>query len=147
MEELTNMPVSRKNEIQETKKIMAIIGVFFCVHVCIAGAGAGIFASVSFSSKIIQAALVDMLIVLNSCVNVIIYGIFDPKFRQIFLKKFCSCSKTNKNEMHLIQIDSQNVTQKPILTRQELRKSLISPSKNQVNTVTPTICDNQNDLK
>jgi len=28
----------------------------------------------------------------------------------------------------------------------EMRKSLISPSKNQVNTVTSTICDNQNDL-
>jgi len=27
-----------------------------------------------------------------------------------------------------------------------MRKSLISPSKNQVNTVTSTICDNQNDL-
>ena len=83
MEKLTEMPVSRKTEFQATKKIMAIIGVFFCVHVCIAIAGAGIFASVSFSSKNILAALVDMLIVLNCCVNVIIYGIFDPKFRHI----------------------------------------------------------------
>ena len=107
MEELTEMPISRKNEIQATKKIMAIIGVFFCVHVCIAIAG--ILASVSFSSKIILAALVDMLIILNCSVNVIIYGIFDPKFRQIFLELFCSCSQTNKNEMHLIQMNHQKV--------------------------------------
>ena len=135
MEELTKMPVSRKNEIQATKKIMAIIGVFFCVNVSIFIAGAGIFAGVSFSAKLILAALVDLLIVLNCCVNVIIYGIFDLKFRQIFLDRFCSCSKTNKNKIQLNQIDSQNVTQKPFLTRQEIRKSLRSPSKNQVNTV------------
>ena len=146
MEELTKMPVSRKNEIQATKKIMAIIGVFFCVNVSIFIAGAGIFAGVSFSAKLILAALVDLLIVLNCCVNVIIYGIFDLKFRKIFLDRFCSCSKTNKNEMDLIQIDNLNVTQKPFLTRREIRKSLRSPSKNQVNTVTSDYFDNQNDL-
>ena len=114
MEELTEMPISRKNEIQATKKIMAIIGVFFCVHVCIAIAG--ILASVSFSSKIILAALVDMLIILNCSVNVIIYGIFDPKFRQIFFELFCSCSQTKKNKMNLIQMDRQNVTKTPFST-------------------------------
>ena len=101
MEKLTEMPVSRKIEMQATKKILAIIGVFFFVNLFIGIAG-HIGKYCSFSSRIILVNISDMLSVLNCCVNVIIYAIFDPKFRQIFLELFFSSSQTNKNKMNLI---------------------------------------------
>ena len=111
------MPVSRRIEMQATKKILAVIGVFFFCNLF-----NGIFgivatsASVDSHTRIILADISIMLVVLNSSVNVIIYGIFDLKFRQIFLELFCSCSQTNKNEMNSIRMTRQNVTKTPFST-------------------------------
>ena len=96
------MPVSRKTEIQATKKVMAVIGVFFCCNICMAITGTITQnISITSNSRVILADITDVLLVLHCCLNVIIYGIFDPKFRRIFLELFCSCSKTNKNELNL----------------------------------------------
>ena len=102
MEKLTEMPVNRKMEIQATKKVLAVIGVFFCCNICMAITGTVTQnISITSNSRVILADITDVLLVLHCCLNVIIYGIFDPKFRRIFLELFCSCSKTNKNELNL----------------------------------------------
>ena len=115
MEKLTEIPVSRKTEMRATKKILAVIGVFFLCNSFI-----GIFsiftALINYHSKIILTDVAIMLFVLNCSVNVIIYGIFDLKFRQIFLELFCSCSQTNKSKINLIQMDRQKVTKTPFST-------------------------------
>ena len=117
MEKLTEMPVSRKTEMQATKKILAVIGVFFFCNFF-----TGVFgiitnsALMDYHSRIILADVSILLSVLNCSVNVIIYGIFDLKFRQIFIELFCSCSQTNKNEMNLIQMDRKKMTEKPFST-------------------------------
>ena len=117
MEKLTEMPVSRKTEMRATKKILAVIGVFFLCNsfIGIFGIIAGT-ALIDSHSKIILTDIGIMLFVLNCSVNVIIYGIFDLKFRQIFIELFCSCSQTNKNKMNLIQMDRQKVTKTPFST-------------------------------
>ena len=114
MEKLTEVPVSRKTEIQATKKVLAVIGVFIFTNLFnnIFGIIATT-ASIDIYSRNILNDISSVLIVLNSSVNVIIYGIFDPKFRQIFLDRFCSCSQTNKNE---IQKNCQKVGEKQFQT-------------------------------
>ena len=106
MENLTGMPVLRKKEIQATKKVMAVIGVFFCCNICMAITGT-VTQNISITSnlRVILADITDVLLVLHCCLNVIIYGIFDPKFRQIFLELFCSCSKKSKAEMNTMKMD------------------------------------------
>ena len=99
------MPVSRKQEIQATKKVMAVIGVFFCCNICMAITGTITQnISITSNSRVILADITDVLLVLHCCLNVIIYSIFDPKFRRIFLELFWSCSKTNKNELNLMKM-------------------------------------------
>ena len=83
------MPVSRKTEIQATKKVMAVIGVFFCCNICMAITGTITQnISITSNSRVILADITDVLLVLHCCLNVIIYGIFDPKFRRIFFELF-----------------------------------------------------------
>ena len=117
MEKLTEIPVSRKTEMRATKKILAVIGVFF---LCNSFIGIfGIIAKTALSnshSRIILTDVSILLLVLNCSVNVIIYGIFDLKFRQIFLELFCSCSQTDKSKINLIQMDRQKVTKTPFST-------------------------------
>ena len=117
MEKLTKMPVSRKTEMQATKKILAVIGVFFLCNFFNGLFGIIVrIASIDSHLTMILSDISIMLITLNCSVNVIIYGIFDPKFRQIFFELFCSCSQTKKNKMNLIQMDRQNVTKTPFST-------------------------------
>ena len=117
MEKLTEVPVSRKTEIQATKKILAVIGVFIFTNFFNNVFGIiATTASIDSYSRNILNDISSVLCVLNSSVNVIIYGIFDPKFRQIFLDLFCSCSQTNKNEMNLIQMNRQKVGEKQFQT-------------------------------
>ena len=102
MEKLTEMPVNRKMEIQATKKVLAVTGFFFCCNICQICSNGAVAAntSITTNSRVILMDITDVFLVLNCCLNVIIYGIFDPKFRRIFLELFCSCSKTNKNELN-----------------------------------------------
>ena len=124
MEKLTEMPVNRRREIQATKKVMAVVGVFFCCNICQAITGTITQnISITSNSRVILADITDVLLVLHCCLNVIIYGIFDPKFRQIFLELFCSCSKKNKAEMNTMKMS-------------EMRQTSVSTSDSHV---TPTL--------
>ena len=84
MEELTEMTVNRTMEHKITKKLLAIILVFaiksilnFIFLFLFTRNGNGLFLS-----------LFDLFTVLNCGVNVIIYGIFDKKFRKIISSRF-----------------------------------------------------------
>ena len=125
MEKLTEMPVSRKREIQATKKVMAVIGVFFCCNICMAITGTVTQnISITSNSRVILADITDVLLVLHCCLNVIIYSIFDLKFRRIFLKLFCTWSKTNKNELNAMKM-----SEIPQTSVSDSNVSLTSPQK------------------
>ena len=90
MEELTEMSVNRNMENRITKKLLAVIFVFAIK--CILNV---IFFAIYIHNKNgLFLSLFDLLTVLNCGVNVIIYGIFDKKFRKIIGSRFKNDQKT-----------------------------------------------------
>ena len=90
MEELTEMSVNRNMENRITKKLLAVIFVFAIK--CILNV---IFFAIYIHNKNgLFLSLFDLLTVLNCGVNVIIYGIFDKKFRKIIVSRFKNDQKT-----------------------------------------------------
>ena len=83
---------SKKYEDKITKKVMAIIFVFF---ICNITSQFVIFGAMYFGSigKTLAVSLFDLSAVVNGTVNVVIYGFFDKKFRRIFKKMICPCIK------------------------------------------------------
>ena len=99
MEELTDGQVSRKVEHALNKKILAIVGFFFCCQTII---NILIFSP----KKVLTNSLTDAFILLNSSMNIIIYCRFDLEFRKEFKKLVCCCFNRNsdKNETILSSI-------------------------------------------
>ena len=88
MEELTAMSVNRTMELKITKKLLAVILVFAVKSILYS-----IFLGLMLKTKNgFFLTPVDLLLVLNCGVNVIIYGIFDKKFRRIIGSRFKNLS-------------------------------------------------------
>ena len=84
MEELTAMSVNRTMELKITKKLLAVILVFAVKSILYS-----IFLGLMLKTKNgFFLTPVDLLLVLNCGVNVIIYAIFDKKFRKIISSRF-----------------------------------------------------------
>ena len=100
LEKMTVMKVSRKSENQLVKKIISIICVLFCCNITIAILSLTVRLYDSKKEAIIFHSVADLCATLNSCFNMIIYGIFDKKFREIFHSLCFSCllRKTNKRK-------------------------------------------------
>ena len=83
---------NKKYEDKITKKVMAIIFVFF---ICNITSQFVIFGAMYFGlvGKTLAVSLFDLSAVVNGSVNVVIYGFFDKKFRGIFKKTICPCIK------------------------------------------------------
>ena len=83
---------SKKYEDKITKKVMAIIFVFFICNITdwFVIFGARYFEIIG---KTLAVSLFDLSAVVNGSVNVVIYGFFDKKFRGIFKKMICPCIK------------------------------------------------------
>ena len=83
---------NKKYEDKITKKVMAIIFVFF---ICNITSQFVIFGAMYFGliGKTLAVSLFDLSAVVNGSVNVVIYGFFDKKFRGIFKKMICPCIK------------------------------------------------------
>ena len=83
---------NKKYEDKITKKVMAIIFVFF---ICNITSQFVIFGAMYFGliGKTLAVSLFDLSAVVNGTVNVVIYGFFDKKFRGIFKKMICPCIK------------------------------------------------------
>ena len=83
---------SKKYEDKITKKVMAIIFVFFICNITdwFVIFGARYFEIIG---KTLAVSLFDLSAVVNGIVNVVIYGFFDKKFRGIFKKMICPCIK------------------------------------------------------
>ena len=98
MEELTETAVSRRMEIKETKKIMAIIGVFFCCNSFTAFMSiiSFLFFSEDVNARLNFTQVSDLLVATNSCMTIFIYGSFDTKFRTLFFQIFCPCFQNAK---------------------------------------------------
>jgi len=95
MEELTDGQVSRKVEHALNKKILAIVGFFFCCQT--------IISILIFSPrKVLTNALIDTFILLNSSMNIMIYCRFDLEFRKEFKKLVCCCFNRNSDENETI---------------------------------------------
>ena len=106
MEELTDGQVSRKVEHALNKKILAIVGFFFCCQTVISIL---IFSPRTHSTRaVLTGSLTDAFILLNSSMNMIIYCRFDLEFRKEFKKLVCCCFNRNsdKNETILSNIIS-----------------------------------------
>ena len=88
MEELTKKSVNRNMEHRITKKLLAIILVFAIKSIL-----NFIFLGLFINTKNgLFLSLFDLFTVLNCGVNVIIYGIFDKKFRRIIGSRFKNLS-------------------------------------------------------
>ena len=95
--ELTDGPVSRHIEHQLSKKIAAIIGMFFCCNFIIVSLS--VSPPMISKESILTNALIDIFVVLVSSMNITIYCAFDKKFRKEIKKLFCCCfDKRNENE-------------------------------------------------
>ena len=83
---------NKKFEDKITKKVMAIIFVFF---ICNITCQFVIFGAMYFGiiGRTLAVSLFDLSAVVNGTVNVVIYGFFDKKFRGIFKKMICPCIK------------------------------------------------------
>ena len=101
MAELTSN--SPKNESKEDRKmtnmIMTIVGIFLiCNFTRI------IFYFFNLPEKfkgsiwrLISSVIVHLFMTINSSTNVIVYGIFSKKYREMFLQYFCPNSSKSKN--------------------------------------------------
>ena len=87
MEELTGTPAiaNRKREFQITKKLLAIIGSFFVLHIAISI----LFYAATQNPIPLLASLSDCFTCLNTGVNILIYGTLDTRFRNVFKTLFC----------------------------------------------------------
>ena len=96
MEELTNGPVSRRVEQQLVKKVLAIVGLFFCCQI--------IFVCIdSFVPRtLLTNAVADIFAVLNSSMNITIYCSFDREFRKEFKNMVCCCFNRNRDKKKTI---------------------------------------------
>ena len=90
MEELTEMSVNRNMENRITKKLLAVIFVF-AIKCILNFIFLGIFIH---TENGLFVSLFDLLTVINCGVNMIIYGIFDKKFRKIIGSRFKNDQKT-----------------------------------------------------
>ena len=83
---------NKKTEDRITKKVMAVIFVFFVSNIT---SQFVIFGAMYFGTigKTLAVSLFDLSAVVNGTVNVVIYGFFDKKFRRIFKKMICPCIK------------------------------------------------------
>ena len=113
MEELTKRSVNRKMEHRITKKLLAIILVFaiksilnFIFLFLFIRTGNGLFLS-----------LFDLFTVLNCGVNVIIYAIFDKKFRKIISSRF----KKDEESKIWITKDNNQESSLAMLTKSEIK--------------------------
>ena len=90
---------SKKYEDKITKKVMAIIFVFFICNITdwFVIFGARYFEIIG---KTLAVSLFDLSAVVNGSVNVVIYGFFDKKFRGIFKKMICPCIKTEPSRFN-----------------------------------------------
>ena len=83
---------NKKTEDRITKKVLAIIFVFFVSNIT---SQFVIFGAMYFRTigRTLAVSLFDLSAVVNGTVNVVIYGFFDIKFRSIFKKMICPCVK------------------------------------------------------
>ena len=100
---------NKKFEDKITKKVMAIIFVFFicnitCQFVIFGAMYLGIIG------KTLAVSLFDLSAVVNGTVNVVIYGFFDKKFRRIFKKMICPCIKPETSPSHFSRESSRKVS-------------------------------------
>ena len=87
----------RRDEIQLTKQILVIIGVFI---ICNISSVATAVQVGTFGSKAhLFVSIGDAFITLNCSINAIIYGIFSPKFRATLKSLFCACFKRKSEEL------------------------------------------------
>ena len=113
MEELTKKSVNRNIEHRITKKLLAIILVFAIKSIL-----NFIFLGLFISTKNgLFLSLFDLFTVLNCGVNVIIYAIFDKKFRKIISSRF----KKDKETKIWITKDNNQESSLAMLTKSETR--------------------------
>ena len=112
--------INRKTQDLITKKVMAVIFVFL---VCNITCQSVIFGAMYFGmcKRTLAVSLFDLAAVVNGTVNVVIYGLFDIRFRSIFKKMICPCIKTEASLFDSEREPSQKFT----LVKKE---SLIHPS-------------------
>ena len=113
LEELTEMTINRTMEHKITKKLLAVILVFtiksilnFIFLFLFIRTGNGLFLSIF-----------DLFTVLNCGVNIIIYGIFDKKFRKIISSRF----KKDEETKIWITKDNNQKSSLAMLTKSETR--------------------------
>ena len=91
MEELTEISVNRKMEHRITNMLLTVIFVFcvksILIFICH-------FLRRNFTDNALFSSLRDLFVVLNCGVNIIIYGIYDKKFRKILLSRCKNDKKT-----------------------------------------------------
>ena len=89
---LAKTNTNKKYEDNITKKVMAIIFVFFICNITSQFVifGARCFRIIGYT---LAVSLFDLSAVVNGTVNAVIYGFFDKKFRKIFKKMICPCIK------------------------------------------------------
>ena len=96
MEELTNVPVSRRIEQQLVRKILAVVALFFCcqiIFVCI---------DAFVPRTLLTNAVADVFAVLNCSMNITIYCGFDREFRKEFKNIVCCCFNRNRDKTKTI---------------------------------------------
>ena len=105
MEELTDGQVSRKLEHALNKKILAVVGLFFCCNAIISSI---LIFSPRTKKFYFLNSLTDAFHILNSSMNIIIYCRFDLEFRKEFKNLVCCRFNRNsdKNETILSNITS-----------------------------------------
>ena len=96
LEDLTSTTVSRRVENIVTKKTLAVIGVFFVSSFVISVTGSIARTGKFKSYNPFFTAIIDVFAVVNCSINIVIYGIFDYKFRETFKKIFCACLISEK---------------------------------------------------
>ena len=100
---------NKKTEDRITKKVMAIIFVFFVSNIT---SQFVIFGAMYFKTigKTLAVSLFDLSAVVNGTVNVVIYGFFDKKFRGIFKKMICPCIKPEPSAFDSTRESSKKIT-------------------------------------
>ena len=90
---------NKKIEDRITKKVMAVIFVFFVSNIT---SQFVIFGAMYFGTigRTLAVSLFDLSAVVNGTVNVVIYAFFDKKFRRIFKEMICPCIKPEPETFH-----------------------------------------------
>ena len=117
---------SKKYEDKITKKVMAIIFVFFICNITdwFVIFGARYFEIIGTT---LAVSLFDLSAVVNGSVNVVIYGFFDKKFRRIFKKMICPCIKPKPS-----RFNSRNSIQLPGKLLRELSEKVTKTSSTSI---------------